>query len=205
MNLIVLASVLALSVSIALALSKGKKEQLKKETEFWNLERKANNTRKKSLDDLQYISIPLDELPTELLKEDERVQDYVRIITELSSSKIVNFTGITNTELKLRYGAPNLDLLTTYDQNYTILVRTLQQWATCLYDAGYLEEACQILEFAVSTGTDVRGTFKLLCTIYKQLGEPEQIGFLYPIAETLNSAMKEPICRILQEAEKSGD
>lgn len=203
MNFIIFASILILSLVIALTLSKGKKQAAATQQDYWAREREANNTRRKSLDDLNYIKIPLEDFPMDLLNDVAKVDDYKQIIRALSESPIVNFTGINNTELKLRYGAPNIDLLTTYDQNYTLLVRTLQQWAQALYDVGYIKEACQLLEFSVSTGTDVSSTYRLLCEIYKKQNTPEKIGSLYPIAETLNSAMQKTIVRILQEADQS--
>ena len=60
-----------------------------------------------------------------------KVEDYKQIILTLKDLPIVNFTGISNTELKLRYGAPNIDLLTQYDQNYTLLVRTCSSGRSC--------------------------------------------------------------------------
>lgn len=203
MNLIIFASVLILSLVIAVTLSKTKKQDASRQQDYWAREKEANNTRRKPLDDLDYIKLPLEKFPMTLLDDVPKVDDYKQIIQTLNESPIVNFTGINNTELKLRYGAPNIDLLTTYDQNYTLLVRTLQQWAQALYDAGYTEEACQLLEFAVSTGTDVSSTYRLLCEIYKKQNTPEKIGSLYPIAETLNSAMQKTIVRILQEADQS--
>ncbi|MBP3475060.1 MAG: hypothetical protein J6K48_01875 [Lachnospiraceae bacterium] len=203
MNLIIFASVLILSLVIAVTLARTKKEEAAIQQNYWAREKEANNTRRKPLDDLNYIKIPLEIFPMELLTEVPKVDDYKQIIQSLSECPIVNFTGINNTELKLRYGAPNIELLTTYDQNYTLLVRTLQQWAQALYDAGYTTEACQLLEFSVSTGTDVSGTYRLLCEIYKKQNTPEKIGSLYPIAETLNSAMQKTIVRILQEADQS--
>ncbi|MCM1143761.1 MAG: hypothetical protein NC318_08665 [Blautia sp.] len=172
------------------------------EQEFFIKERRANNTRKKSLDDLAYITIPFDTLPMQLLTEDEQIVEYQNTLRTLSENKIVNFTGISNTDLKLKYGAPNLDLLMRYDQNYTILVRTLNQWASYLYEKGYPAQAKDILEFAVSTGTDISGSYKLLCTIYKEENTPEKIQTLYPVAESLQSVMKNTIVRILQESEK---
>ena len=203
MNFIIFASILILSLVIALTLSKAKKQAATAQQDYWAREKEANSTRRKSLDDLSYIKIPLEDFPMDLLNDVAKVDDYKQIIRALSASPIVNFTGINNTELKLRYGAPNIDLLTTYDQNYTLLVRTLQQWAQALYDAGYIKEACQLLEFSVSTGTDVSGTYRLLCEIYKKQNTPEKIGSLYPIAETLNSAMQKTIVRILQGADQS--
>lgn len=203
MNFIIFASTLIVALVIAITLAKNNKQNTAIQQNYWAREREANNTRRKPLDDLDYIKIPVETFPMELLSNVPKVDDYKQIIQTLSESKIVNFTGINNTELKLRYGAPNIDLLTTYDQNYTLLVRTLQQWAQALYDAGYIDEACHLLEFAVSTGTDVSGTYRLLCDIYKKQNTPEKIGSLYPIAETLNSAMQKTIVRILQEADQS--
>ena len=205
MNFIINASVLIFSAMTFLYLIKAKKNEGVAEEEFWARERAANNTRRQPLDDLDYITIPLVEFPMNLLEDVPKVGDYKQIILSLSELPIVNFTGISNTELKLRYGAPNIELLTSYDQNYTLLVRTLQQWAQALYDGGYADEARRMLEFSVSTGTDVSATYRLLCQIYKEQNTPEKIGDLYPIAEILNSAMQKTIVRILQEADQSGD
>ena len=205
MNLVFFASVVAFSIAIAVSVRKNKQAQADIEKDFWAKEKEANNTRRKSLDDLDYIRLPVDQFPMSLLGDVPKVEDYKQIILTLKDLPVVNFTGISNTELKLRYGAPNIDLLTQYDQNYTLLVRTLQQWAQELYDAGYIDEARQMLEFSVSTGTDISGTYRLLCRIYKEQNTPEKIGSLYPIAEVLNSAMQKSIVRILQEADQSAD
>ncbi|MCM1040142.1 MAG: hypothetical protein NC314_03710 [Roseburia sp.] len=173
----------------------------KSKQSFWEKERQANNTRRKSLAGLPYIKIPLDDLSLQLLPEDEQASEYKDIFRTLSEAEIVNFTGISNTDLKLKYGAPNIDILTRYDQNFTLLARTLQQWGSYLYEKGYREEACKVLEYAVSIGSDVSGSYKLLCTIYQEEDTPEKIKALYPAAESLNSLMKNTIVRILQEAE----
>lgn len=205
MNLIINASVLIGSAIIALYLLKTKKNDSIHKEDFWERELKANSTRRQPLDDLDYIKLSLEDYPMTLLNDIPKAEDYKQIIRSLCELPIVNFTGISNTELKLRYGAPNLDLLMHYDQNYTLLVRTLQQWAQMLYDAGYVDEARRMLEFSVSTGTDVSATYRLLCQIYNEQNTPEKIGELYPVAEMLNSAMQKTIVRILQESDQSSD
>ena len=205
MNFIINASALIFAAMVFLYVLISKKKGTAAQDDFWAREQAANNTRRKSLDDLDYIKLPIDEFPMALLQDVPKAEDYKQIILSLCEQPIVNFTGITNTELKLRYGAPNITLLTSYDQNYTLLVRTLQQWAGALYDAGYIDEAQHMLEFSVSTGTDVSATYRLLCQIYKEQGTPEKIGSLYPTVEMLNSAMQKTIVRILQEADQSGD
>lgn len=205
MNLILFASTLVLIIAIAIASSKNQKAADAIKREYWLKERAANNTRRKPLDDLPYIKLPMEIFPMELLTDIPKIEDYRQIILTLKDLPIVNFTGLTNTDLKLQYGAPNINLLTSYDQNYTLLARTLQQWAQALYDNGFWSQACQLLEFAVSTGTDVSATYRLLCKIYREQGTPEKIKALYPIAESLNSAMKGTIVRILQESGQSSD
>lgn len=203
MNFVINASVLLFSAVVALYLFKDKKSKNNPQKDFWEKEQAANSTRRQSLDNLDYITIPVEAFPMELLPDVSKADDYKQIIRSLSELPVVNFTGLTNTELKLRYGAPNIDLLSSYDQNYTLLVRTLQQWAQLLYDAGHIDEARHMLEFAVSTGTDVSATYRLLCQIYKEQHTPEKIGNLYPVAEVLKSATQKTIVRILQESDRS--
>ena len=205
MNFILNASALIFSAAVFLYILRSNKKDAHSQDDFWERERAANSTRRKPLDDLDYIKLPIEQFPMTLLEDIPKVEDYKQIILSLSELPIVNFTGISNTELKLRYGAPNIDLLISYDQNYTLLVRTLQQWAQALYDNGYIDEARQLLEFSVSTGTDVSTSYRLLCQIYRQQNTPEKISDLYPIAEMLNSAMQKTIVRTLQEADQSDD
>ncbi len=203
MNLLLFASTFALGLAIAIASKKSGKNNAAIEREFWERERAANNTRRKSLDDLPYIRLPMEIFPMDLLPDVPKVEECRQTILSLKDLPIVNFTGFTNTDLKLRYGAPNINLLISYDQSYTLLVRTLQQWAQALYDGGYPKEACQLLEFSVSTGTDVSATYRLLCKIYQEQGTPEKISDLYLIAETLNSVNQKTIVGILEEADGS--
>lgn len=177
--------------------SRNKEEQAS--YDFWEKEAKANSTRKKSLDNLDYIKIPFNSLPTNACADDPAIYECWETLKILSENPIVNFTGISNTDLKLMYGAPNIETLSRYDQNFTILVRTLQKLSQALYEKGCLKEACQILEFAVSVRTDITGSYKLLASIYQQNGQPEKISDLIPIAENLNTSLSKRIVSMLEE------
>ncbi len=172
---------------------------------FWEKESKANSTRRKSLDALSYITIPMDKLPFGKMPDDEEVLFCEKAVQRLSEQKIVNLTGFTNTDLKLKWGAPNMPALTNYDQNYTTLVTSLQKWGQLLYDAAHYEDALTVLEFALSTRTDVTSTYRLLLDMYQtKLGlsssEAEsKIKAMVPIAESLNSLSKEPILALLKD------
>ena len=171
----------------------------KKQKEYWARERKANSTRKQSLDDLHYITIPLETFPMDLMTTDEMIKEYHETLLHLAGEKIVNLTGISNTDLKLEYGVANLPILTHYDQCYTQLVRTLHTFATRLNEHGYEKECVPLLEFAIDTGSDISGTYKLLATIYVKNGEKQKLRLLKSKTDSLNSAMKKPIDRMLQE------
>lgn len=175
-------------------------EEASNEKSFWERERAANSVRRKPLDNLEYIHIPTESLPMHLMEEDETVADCLNTINGLLEQKIVNFTGYTNTELKLEYGAANIDLLSDYDQNYTLLVTTLQKWADTLWNADYKKEAVSIMEFALSTRTDISRTYYKLAEYYTSNGQSEKIGLLVDTAEKLRSANKNTIVRTLRES-----
>ena len=127
MSLKILASLIILIAVVAHATKRQQRIAENREKEFWARERKANSVRKKPLDDLDYVKIHLDKLPVDALPDNERAEEYRSLLTSLSTQPIVNLTGFTNTDLKLEYGTANITPLSQYDQNYTVLVRTLQQ------------------------------------------------------------------------------
>ena len=193
------ASFIIFCIWLGYELHKHRNLEEKENQSFWERESAANKTRRKSLDNLDYIRIPFESLPMDVLPEDPAVAEYHETLHTLSENPIVNFTGISNTDLKLQYGAPNIDLLSRYDQSYTTLVRVLQKWADLLHQNGYSEEALRILEFAVSTRTDVSATYRLLSSIYLQKGQPDKIRELIPVAENLNSSLSGHIVDMLRE------
>lgn len=203
------ASFIVFCLWLAYEIKKSRRKERQQEQSFWELEEKANSTRRKSLENLDYVTLPagilsMEELAAQNFRNDltvlSKVQEYFDILHSLSSLKIVNFTGLTNTELKLRYGAPNITLLTEYDQNYTLLVRTLQTLSEEFFKAGLFVQAKELLEFAVSTGTDVRQSYFLLADLYVREGRPYKIEELIAAAGSLNTVTKSTIVRTLQES-----
>lgn len=200
MNLFFLASFLVFIIMVFFVIRGQQKKFREQEAEFWSREARANSVRRKPLDDLEYIHIPLEAFPTHLMNDDPEVLECIDIIESLTSCKIVNFTGKSNTDLKLEYGTSNLDVLTEYDQNYTVLVRTLQKWADRLIEGGYRKESSVLMEFAVSTGTDISRTYYCLAEYYASLKRFQEIDRLREVAGSLHSANRTVITRHLQES-----
>ena len=113
--------------------------------------------------------------------------------------KILNLTGITNTELKEQYGVANLTILSDYDNNYTTLVNTIARWGARLIDLEYNDEAVTVLEYGLSIGTDVSRNYLILADIYRKKGETDKIDALITRASTLKSLMKNSILSKLNE------
>lgn len=127
------------------------------------LESEANKTRKQDISKLPYITIPKDTLPFGRLTPISRNE---QTILGLMDKKILNLTGITNTALKKQYGVANLDFLTQCDENFTLLVRSLNGWAKAFFDANLTDEARCILEYSITIGSDIRQSYQMLADIY---------------------------------------
>ena len=159
---------------------------------FWEREQQANLTRKKDISNLDFITVPVQTLPFPETDQEE-VSDIQKHILNLASGKIVNFTGLSNTDLKLMYGAPNINLLMEYDKNYLELVRSLYRYGKLLYDLDRKDDALVVLEYALSIKTDISANYTLLATIYKEKNEFDRINYVISCAEELTSMTKKAL------------
>ena len=98
---------------------KADRSSKKTERDFWERENNANATRKQDISNLDYVDFTSVTLPFALFS-DSLLQQCEEQVLKLKDEKILNLTGISNTDLKLAYGAANLPLLTQYDQNFKI-------------------------------------------------------------------------------------
>lgn len=199
MNFGFIGAFILFTIIISYNIKKQARRGKRDDRDFWARETQANSVRRKSLDGLRYIRIPLEQFPTHLLNDNATVLECIETLETLTSLKIVNLTGWSNTDLKLEYGTANITVLSEYDQNYTLLVRTLQKWADELISSGYEREAAVIMEFAVSTNTDISNTYYRLADYWISQGESFQVERLIRTAEGLRSSNRNAIVRHLKE------
>ncbi len=198
-----LASFILLIILFNVATRRVSRKVEEKEEKFWERELASNNVRKKSLEELEYIHIPIDQLPFNTYGDSEVLKSAEEELLALKDEKIVNFTGIPNTDLKLQYGTANITVLTQYDQNYTSMVIALQKWGQELYNQGRFEDATKVLEFSMKTRTDISGTYRLLVDMYKtKLGYNEttirkKLEAMLPIAKELNALSRQQIVNLI--------
>ena len=200
MNLFLIASFIIFTSILSIVIRRHNRTEKNRQEQFWEREQRANQVRRKSLDGLDYVTIPLDALPTDVMSQDVIVQDCLDTLASLSREKMVNLAGYTNTDLKLAYGTANITALSQYDQNFTLLAQTLQKWAEALHGGGYAAQARQVLEYAVlAIHSDAGTSYRLLASLYDQSGEQEKIAALYNAALSLVSPSGKTIARTLRE------
>ncbi len=128
-----------------------------------------------------------------------KAEEALRILNALLDEKIVKFTGMTNTDLKLEYGTANITVLTRYDNNYTMMVRALQMLGEALHEQGENEKAMEVLEFALKSKTDVGASYKLLADICLECSNKDKIPWIIEQAEALNYGNSAAVARSIRE------
>lgn len=193
---------LAIFIIVTIYIAIRRNSAMRSEENVWEnfreREQEANWTRKQDISNLAYIKLPLDTLPLGRF-DDEVLKNYEGALYDLSTQPICNLNGISNTDLKLRYGAANLNTLSQCDTNYSTLVSLLANYGEKLFELSHPDEARQVLEYSLSLGSDIGKTYELLATIYEYEGQPEKINALYESAEKITSIRRNSILRKLEE------
>ena len=174
-------------IILNVTIRKNDSRQTKREEDFWGQERAANFARRKDISNLEYLTIPHN-LHTEAEE----------ILVNLSNCKMLNLAGITNTELKLTYGAANLEELSEYDDNFTRFVQAVSAYGTELVEAGQTSDARELLELAVSYHADAVNIYTTLAKIYQEAGETDKIQDLIRYASEINTIASKMITEKLQ-------
>lgn len=179
------------------SIRKQKNAQADAEHNFWAREFSANNTRRQDISKLDYITIPAEKIPQNLHTDSEKT------LVRLSSCKMLNLSGQTNTDLKIEYGVANLEALSEYDSNFTEFTAALAVYAQELIDSGQKDAARELLEFAVHHRADSRTIFVTLAKLYQESGEKEKIHELLEIGESFGTLSGRMIVQSLSELEET--
>jgi len=197
MNLFIFASFTVFGIWLTFQLRKSRNLNEKAESDFWENERMANSVRKKQLEASDFVTFPFDKLPTEESFAPDPVPDSLPILLSLADQKMINLNGISNTEVKKRFGAANITILTEYDGNYELFVKNIYLLCQYLYDIGRKDEALLLSEETILTGTDSLSHYKLIIQIYQEQGNAAGISWLTEKAQELHSITKGAILRAL--------
>lgn len=162
------------------------------EKNFWDKERDANATPAVDISSLQFIKVPLDRFPLHSTDNPE-INSIEDKIVELSTHRLLNLTGKTNTELKATYGVPNFEEMTKIGEDFDALTILLNDYAQKLINAEMLTETISVLEFAVAIKTDTAKTYKMLADCYSQKGNTQKLEILRDQVDKSNLVLKPAI------------
>ncbi|MCR5581710.1 MAG: hypothetical protein K6F66_09010 [Pseudobutyrivibrio sp.] len=152
-------------------------KQEQQEADFWAKEKAANATPAKDISNLRYITIPIEKFPLNF-SDDEKVVEIEDQLKELSTHKLLNLIGKSNTDLKLEYGVPNYDTMVQIGEDFDRTCMLINSYAKLLIEAGRSDDAQAVLEFIVGAGTDISESYTMLADCYKTTHQNDKLFFL---------------------------
>ncbi len=189
MPLMILPFVIILLSLFNLFRNRSRRSMKESQDAFWEKEQRANQTRKQDISHLDYIQIPLNTFPIGKYGDD-KLSELEQTLRTLSSRKILNLSGISNTDLKLQYGAANLPVLSDCDTQFTTLARTLSAYGEQLAALGHWQDAVRVLEFGVACKTDISKNYTLLGTLYREHNQSDKLNELIEIVRSSDMLLK---------------
>lgn len=166
--------------------------------DFWRREHEADFSRNKDISELDYISIDRELLPFSEHTNDAELLQIQQDVNKTLSKKMINLSGMTNTDIKETYGRGNFEVLAVYDQNYLKFLSLLNKWGTYLLERGFINEAKQIFEYAVNTlNCDISGCYTGLAKIYLKNNDIDKVQQLIDKIQSSDAYLKDSIAQKL--------
>ena len=194
--------VLAFCIFLAIRYRMAGRKYQEESDRFWRREQEANLSVRRDVDfdKLPYLTVPLSRFPSDPeILEDEEYTKLIGQLQELSKKRMMNLSDKTNTDLKLDYGRNHLDEMQKVGENYDTLTVLLVSIAKRLMELQRYEDAITVLEYGVSTGTDVSSNYTLLGDCYMNAGRSHKIRELMETVEGTNMIMKTSILTHLKQ------
>ena len=170
--------------------------------EFWEKERQADLAPTKDLSHITYITIPLEKFPLHF-SDDPEIDMIEEELEQLSGKRLLNLNGKTNTELKLEYGAQNLEIMQEIGDDFSRMTMLLTDYAKGLMQEGRFEDAITVLEFGLSVGSDISTNYILLGDCYQSTGQPGKIQKLKEDVKKLHLLLEKKILDYLESLGQS--
>lgn len=193
-------------VVIQLYLKKNDTSQQNNIKQFWEREQKANLVRKKDINGLNYVkwdeTLPSKESSntlTSIINDNNEAATAYNNIMSLKDKQMINLTEYSNTDLKLKYGVANLELLTEYEDNYTSLIKNIATLGHILMEHNDMQEAVAYLEYGIRIGSDIRSNYADLKNIYSTQNNTSGLNRLKQYASLIKSVNKDIIINMLNE------
>ena len=144
-------------------------KQEQQEKEFWAKEKAAQITPAKDISNLRYITIPIEKFPLNF-SNDEKVIEIETQLKELSTHKLLNLSGVSNTDLKLTYGTSNFETMSQIGEDFDKIL------------------------------TDISESYIMLSDCYKKRSQTEKLSFLRERILNSNLLLKNSILNKIDDS-----
>ena len=169
-NYIIIAVTLAFLVWLQISFAMGKKRNSsKKIAEILNEDSEANFARRRPLPDDFYFVPDIRGLNLKEYADDDKskVAEKQARVLKLSEAKMIRLPkSMTNKEIKMNYGAANLETVTNGEEVYQMFLEALISWGEALSNIGDKADAKKVLEKAIDFGCDISRCFISLAELY---------------------------------------
>lgn len=120
--------------------------------------------RSKPLDPTLMLSIDFTRFP---VSHDQACQKAYLSLMHFEKLPLANLKGVSNLEIKKKYGASGVDKISQYEWNYTSCMQAAIHYAEVLIENGYITEAQNTLECCIEAKCDLSKCYLLLIDLYK--------------------------------------
>jgi hypothetical protein len=161
---------------------------------FVKEEIEANSVRSRDIEPELFFAPELAGLP---VKPDDGVSESAllrrqRDVLKRGAKKMIRLPQpMSNTELKLKYGTVNIEIISEYEENFFGYIYALNGWAEVLLEENMEADAGRVLAHAVAAGAETSKTYTLLADIYFKNGNKEAMRELYETVSKKNMPGKD--------------
>lgn len=120
--------------------------------------------RNKPIDPTLMLHMDFTMFPVSL---DPNCQKAYMSLMRFEKLSLANLSGISNLEIKKKYGASGVEQISQYEWNYTSCMQAAIDYANVLIQNGYITEAQKTLEYCIASKCDLSKCYLLLIDLYK--------------------------------------
>lgn len=172
-------------------LKKASREEKKVNVTFWQKERESYSVRKQALSEADYLHPSIEHLCFPTLALDSYDQQYFdslkNKITSLSKKNMMNFSQLTNTEIRFRFGAANQNIISENETNYNAYLKALAEYGKFMNTHNETHEAIAAYEECIDLKSEYSVHYLSLAGLYASQKNKEAFHILCEKASVIDS------------------
>ncbi len=176
-------------------INKKDKELNTKRKNFLEKIDKSTSSRKKKIEDENFLSLSL---TTDYINSLDISEGYKKRLLSQREKPMASFSGISNTDLMISYGAASLSDIKNYEDNLAVMQKMLYTCASELYDKGDINHSIKLLEESIKLKDSRSSSYILLGKCYDKNGNKDKKKELLQMINNSDLTLKNKILEELK-------